>query len=98
MEKEGMMNDSYFYPVSEGLWTTSRTIAGVRIALVQNRPLASEDHIALLCNALSLPHTQETIDRYFPIRGERRCPTLELFELLARHTHPHHVQGPEVGV
>jgi hypothetical protein len=79
-----MDKERYLPPVNGGRWAISREVEGQWVALIENTPPFYPSDILTVLVVLAIEPTQENLDYYFPIRGERgRCPTLDLLELFS---------------
>ncbi len=95
------MDDKYLYPTPGGLWAIRRWVEGKWITLVQDSYMDEPGAIEAIMRVLRIPHTQASLDRFFPVQAEAgRCPTLELMELcnVLDPTNPHIKNRKEYGV
>lgn len=91
-----MTDETYLPYVRSGQWAISRMVNGEWLSLIQDRSLYRPEDTLIALHACGIPPTVTSLDRYFPIRGEKgRCPTLEFLELFSKLGNGH---KKEVGV
>jgi hypothetical protein len=79
-----MVKQPYLPATNGGRWTVGREIEGEWVALTQDTRLFHSNHALLVLVALAIEPTEEHLDHYFPICGDKgRCPTLDLLELFS---------------
>lgn len=82
-----------------GRWAISRTIADKEVYLIQNSYMDDPDDIPVILQAVGLAMSPENLNRYFPLlKGQGRCPTLELLELFAKIGGRKRSERDEIGV
>ena len=79
------MDEVYLPRVNDGRWAIGREVFGKWVHLIQDTPTPKRVAKNVLL-ALEIEPSDESFDRYFPIkRGTRgHRPTLKLLELFAR--------------